>query len=102
MNMWKVLSIIDSLREGWYDPPISYYDKKRTDFEYQSYKNSAMNEIKMYLMEHEKENPISAIESFRDQMNSFACKTKNGNSNFMFSIYYDVATDVLDVLLGMK
>ena len=102
VNMKYVLSVIDELRDEWYKPPMRYYHRKRADFEYQSYKRSAMDEIKFYLMEHENEDPVSAVEEFRYMMNRFACETKNGGVNFMFSIYYDVATDILDVLLGMK
>ena len=102
MNMKYILSVIDEFRDEYYKSPTSYYHRRKVDFEYQSYKRSAMDEIKFYLMEHENEDPVSAVEEFRYTMNSFACETKNGGANFMFSIYYDVATDVLDVLLGMK
>lgn len=101
MNMKCILSMIDELRDKWYKPPTSYHLKKAY-FEYQSYKRSAMDEIRFYLMEHENEDPITAMENFRYMVDHFACNTKNGSANFMFSIYYDVATDVLDVLLGMK
>lgn len=100
--MEYILSVINELRDEWYKPPTSYYRRKKADFECQSYKRSAMDEIKFYLMEHENEDPVSTLEEFRYMMDCFACETKNGGANFMFSIYYDVATDVLDVLLGMK
>lgn len=99
MNIENVLFIIDRIRDEWYKPPENYYTLKRSVFEYQSYKRSAINEIKLYLIEHKNENPIDVMEDFRYQMDCFACETKNGNTNFMFSIYYDVATDILDALL---
>ena len=102
MNMKYVLSVINDLRDEWYEPPSSYYHRKRIEFEQQSYARSAMNEICFYLMEHENENPITAVENFRYMVDAFACETKNGDANFMFSVYYDVASDVLDVLLGMQ
>lgn len=102
VNMKYVLSVINDLRDEWYKPPSSYYHRKRIEFEYQSYARSAMDEICFYLMGLENENPITAMENFRYMVDHFACSTKNGSMNFMFSIYYDVATDVLDVLLGMK
>lgn len=102
MEITYILTVIDEMREEWYKAPTTYYHRKKVDFEYQSYKRSAMEEIKIYLMEHKDEDPVFAMENFRYQMDCFACETKNGNANFMFSIYYDVATDVLDVLLGMR
>lgn len=101
MTTRRALSIIDSLREGWYGPPILYFQKK-IEFEYKSYKHSALEEIKRYLIKHNKEDPIKMLEEFRYQMDCFACETKNPTANFMFSVYYDVATDVLDTLLGMS
>lgn len=101
MTNHYILSVIDTLREGWYDPPTSYQMKK-IDFEYASYRRTALDEIKFYLLEEKKEDPIKMIEDFRQMMDDFACQTKNGTANFMFSTYYDTATDVLDVLLSMK
>lgn len=98
MNTKYALSVIDTLREGWYNPPSEYY-RKKADFIYQSYKRTAMDEIKFYLMEHQDEDPIEALDGFRNLMICFSCKQRNDN---MFSVYYDVATDVLDALLGMR
>lgn len=100
MNMVYVLSVIDSLRAGWYDAPSSY-NRKKINFMQQSYRRSAMDEIKFYLMEHKNEDPIQVIENFCNMMDKFSCNAKNKNISFMFSVYYDVANDVLDVLLGM-
>lgn len=102
VSMKYALSVINDLRDEWYKPPSSYYHRKRIEFERQSYTRSAMDEIRFYLMGHENENPITAVEDFRYMVDCFACKTKNGEANFMFSVYYDVATDILDVLLGME
>lgn len=101
MTINRALSIIDSLREGWYGSPMLYFQKK-IEFEYKSYQHSALEEIKRCLIRHNKEDPIKMLEEFRYQMDCFACETKNPTANFMFSVYYDVATDVLDVLLGMS
>lgn len=102
VNMKYVLSVINDLRGEWCKPLSSYYHRKRIEFEQQSYARSAMDEICFYLMEHENENPITAVENFRRMVDCFACETKNENSKFMFSVYYDVVSDVLDVLLGMQ
>lgn len=98
MTTKQALSVVDTLRIGWYDPPYNYHIKKES-FLLKSYSRSAMDEIKFYLMEHEKNDPIASIENFRNMMNEFACKEIGG---FMFSTYYDVATDILDVLLSMS
>lgn len=99
MKVERALSVIDSLREGWYGPPMFYFQKK-IEFEYKSYQYSALEEIKRHLIRHNKEDPIKMIEDFRCQMDCFALEAKNPTENFMFSTYYDVATDVLDILLG--
>lgn len=101
MNVLKAISVIDSLREGWYIPPTNY-NKKRKDFDKMSFQRTAMDEIRFYLMEHASENPVDTIEKFRRMMDEFSCRPKSDDTSFMFSVYYDVATDVLDVLLGMK
>lgn len=100
MEMEKALLIIDKLQKESYKAPTTYYNQKIINFEYQSYNYSAINEIRDYLTEHKNEDPIKAIEDFRYQMDCFACESRTGVANFMFSIYYDVATDVLDELLG--
>lgn len=94
-----VLEIIDNLKEKDYQAPISYYRLKKASFEYRSYCRSGIEEIKDCLRKYPDQNPIAVIEWFRHQMDMFACKTKNGGANFMFSVYYDVATNILDELL---
>lgn len=101
VNTKQVLSIIDTLRDGWYEPPYTYNIKKM-DFMLKSYSRSAMNEIKLYLMENDQKDPISVLEDFRYMVDHFPCNTEDADANFMFSVYYDVATDVLDTLLTMK
>ena len=100
VDMVYILFMLDQHRDRWYKSPESYYDKKKVNFEYQSYKRSAIDEIKIWLLDHRDQNPIDAVEDFRHQVDIFACETKNGGANFMFSIYYDVATDVLDMLIS--
>lgn len=100
MNAKKTLEIIDKVRNGWYDPPKTYHQKK-SKFEKQSYSYSALNEIKFYIMEHENKDPILLLEEFRYQMDRFVYCSETSEAQFMFSIYYEVATDILDVLLGM-
>lgn len=98
MTVKHVLLIISKYRDDWYKPPTSY-KQKRVDFEYQSFKRSACEELILYLSSHSDQNPISAIEDFRHMMDDFACRSKTSSANFMFSVYYDVATDLLDVMI---
>lgn len=101
MDIKMTLSVIDTLEKGWYEPPFSY-DQKRDRFVYASFSHSAMEEIKLYLKQYIEIDPIESIENFRHLMDSFCCRAGNDAIKNMFSIYYDVATHVLDVLLGMK
>lgn len=99
MTTKNALSAIDTLRLGWYDPPTLY--RSNTLFKYQSFRASGLNEIIKYLKERMDKNPISSIEEFRNMMGDFACGGSD-SANFMFSVYYDTATDVLDMLLNIK
>lgn len=99
MNTLYAISLIDEYRlEEWYDLPRRYEQKFLLQWE--SYKRTAIDEIKYYLMEHEDVNPISALEEFRCQMDDNACKSGSSEANFMFSVYYDVASDILDILIS--
>lgn len=102
MTNKQVLSAVDSIRKGWYNPPSNYYGFKKAEFEFISYSRSAIGEIYLCLLENQNKNPIDTIEEFRSKMDDFACYAQNGMANFMFSVYYDVATDVLDTLLNMR
>lgn len=90
---------IDEIRDRWYKPPRNYYKIKNIDFTYQSYKRSAIEEIKIYLSKHPAQNPIDVLEKFRHIVDHFACRTTSGSASFMFSVYYDVTTDIIDALL---
>lgn len=75
---------------------------KRTNnniFEYRAYRWAGLEEVKKFIMEHEDLGAITAVELFRAQMDDFACRTRSANAHFMFSVYYDTATDVLDTLI---
>lgn len=97
MTTKQALQAIDSLRQGWYDPPTYYQNNIR--FVQRSYTHSAILEIDRYLRNHMNKNPIDAVEDFRGMVGDFACQAKDEMVAFMFSIYYDVATDVLDILI---
>lgn len=101
MDIKMALSVIDTLEKGWYEPPFRY-DQKRDRFVYASFSHSAIEEIKLYLIENKNKDPIESIENFRHQVDLFCCRAENNAIKNMFSIYYDVGTHVLDVLLSMK
>lgn len=100
MTVRQAVSIVDSLSKGWYSPPVCY--SNRTEFIYDSLSNAGVKEIKLYLLAHSDKNPISAVEDFIHQVDTFACNAKTGDANFMFSVYYDVGMHILDLLLGLQ
>ncbi len=82
--------------------PLCYDEMKKIDFEYSSYAKSAMKEIMDYVLKNKDEDPILLVENFRHDMDCIACSSKTGIKNFMFSVYYDIATEVLDNLMSKK
>lgn len=94
----KALQIVERLKKEWYEAPKTYR-MSQTDFYYTSYESWALREVKTYLMIHSDQNPIDALDEFRYQMDCAAVNAKTETTNFIFSICYDVATDVLDNLL---
>ena len=99
MTMNYALSVVNELKKKSYKTPTDYYGQKKMFFEYQSYKRSAIKEIEMYLIDHKDEDPIDVLEGFRRLMDNFSCRAPTGEGSFMFSVYYDVATDVLDKMI---
>lgn len=100
MTMNETISKINEMRKEWYQPPTTYYGMTKPEFNYESYRHSAIIEIIDILINYKHINPITLVEEFRDMMDDFACNAKTVSANFMFSVYYDVATDILDVLIG--
>lgn len=84
-----------------FPPPKSYYGMKRVEFNQVSYAHSGAKELKKFLLEYSKTmNYIEIIEDFRWTMDTFACEAKTQSASFMFSVYCDVAVEVLDLLLS--
>lgn len=66
-----------------------------------SYRKWAVNEILRSIRESECVlPPIMIVEDFIHKMDDFSCK--NNKSSFIFSIAYDVAIDVFDILTAIK
>lgn len=102
MKINKAIVLIDKHIAKYYKAPtrpIRFNGMDLIKFQEASYKRWAAREIRDYLDRHRKHEPINAVEEFRYSMDQFACSTKNPRKNFMFSVAYDVATDILDMLL---
>lgn len=98
MKFKKVLKIIDRMQKELYRSPESYRINS-AQFMFQSYKKWALNELLLYLLIRRDENPIERVEEFRYQMDVAATSATTDDRNFMFSVAYDVASDILDILL---
>ena len=96
----KVIELIDEMVcRDWYKEPSTYYGVTKQEFLLSSYKTWALHELRVYVLQHPKDDPITCIENFRHMVDGYACDSKTPDANFMFSVSYDVATDVLDMLL---
>lgn len=102
MNKKMAISFIDTLLEGCYDKPITYYNKNRTVFKEQSYSYSAILEVRKYIADNCKGDAIDCVEKFRKMVDNYACHAQNEEMKFMFSVYYDTVTDLLDRFLEIR
>lgn len=100
MDYPTVEKIIEDLRIHSHYGPTTWKMKQEV-FQYESYAKWALDEIRLYLMTHmNSRKPIYQImEEFRYLMDSYACQSKSPETNFMFSVAYDVVTEVLDEML---
>ena len=99
MKINKAIVLVDKHIAKHYKKPTRYYGMDRVKFQQQSYAHSAAIELRDYLDKHRTHEPIGLVEEFRYAMDNFACASKTSKQNFMFSVAYDVATDILDMLL---
>lgn len=70
--------------------------KNKALFAQGSYNRWAMKEIDKYIAQNKDRSIIEVLEEFRYKMDRFACNARTGEANFMFSVAYDVVTDMLD------
>ncbi len=96
-----VLAQLRNMREKWYKPPKTHKMKK-VDFVLTSLKRSAMDEIILFLMRNENDDPVETVELFCRNMDNAACYAKTPDSKLLFSVYYDIGMNVLDLLLGFR
>lgn len=100
MDINRVLFLLKELREEWYKKPSSYR-MKRVNFDLSSYQQAAFKEMEVYIISNMNIDPIEAIENFRYETDCYACSAKTPTANFMFSVYCEMAENVLDVLRAM-
>lgn len=65
-------------------------------FTQNSYRCWAMEEIENYITQNESMPITDLLEDFRRKMDHFACDARTPHARFMFSVAYDVVTDMLD------
>lgn len=92
-----------NMREKWYKAPRRRKSKLEiTEFDHKSYARSAMNEIERYLMLNQNGDMVDAVDRFRSMVDDLACSAKTPNGKYMYAVYYDVATDVMDMFLTLE
>lgn len=62
-------------------------------FAFVSYSITALKDLLSTIMGRWEESPLTVVEEYRTRMDTYAC------DDYMFSVAYDVATDILDELI---
>lgn len=99
MKINKAIILVDNHIREFYGKPSIYIGKDSLKFREKSYQNWAALELRKRLDKYRSHDPIELVEDFRHDMSDLACYAKTSKDNFMFSVAYDVATDILDMLL---
>ena len=97
----KVLEVImDCETENLYPTELGYLQKK--EFALVSYNLSGLEALYYYILNYKGENMLEAVESFRQMVNDFSCEAGiNNPAGYIFSIYYDIASYILDLIIQM-
>lgn len=66
----------------------------------QSHSRAAIEELQEYVLGHPQKGLMESIEEFRQMIDDFACESTSEATNRMFSTYYDVVTDILDLVIA--
>lgn len=66
-------------------------------FNQRVYSRWAANEVLGYVKFRKDIPPVQAVEEFMSKMDKFACS--NPKNSYIFSVAYDVAADILDLLI---
>lgn len=75
------------------------YEIKNPENLQKAYVKCAYTEIFKYIVDHPEKRPRDAIEDFLYLVDCAACNSKNGETSFMFSVFYDTGMYVLDSLI---
>lgn len=101
MTMCRALSLIDELLDsGWYARPKKTIErKKNTTIISQSYRRFALMNLQEFLQSCPDSDPIMLIGKYREAMSRQSCANKTEEYRYVFAQLYEVATEVLDLLI---
>lgn len=71
---------------------------KYREFQQDVYTKWALREILNILIKRQDQPPLQVLEEFKEQMDEYAC-SGDSKYNYMFSVAYDTAQWVIDLLL---
>lgn len=106
----ELVPILKELKDPFmpFDPEHIYFCSNQTQFMLYAYRNWAIDDL-IERVEEEIDlpfksyfGPINFIEKYRERMDDFACKAKTEEANLLFSIAYDLGTEVLDILISRR
>ena len=102
MMMCEALAVIDELYDsGWYARPrySGVKKMKETTLTNTSFRRWALGELRDFLASCPGHEPIFLLEKYREMMNNKSCEGKTEEFRYTFGVCYEVATEVLDLLL---
>ena len=95
MTTKDLIGYLQRLYNDYYDVYLDGFKNKKF-FLARSYARWAIKELIKILSSNEKISPLSVVEKFRHQMDTYACRKKI--TSCIFSTAYDVADDILNKL----
>ena len=102
--MERAIKLIDELLEsGWYEgPPLVHGLRKikKDSILGMSYRRTALLELKMFLESCPEHDPVFLIDKYRNSMNDLASSNRPNSFRFIFGVFYEVSTEVLDMLIA--
>lgn len=73
------------------------------EFDRVAYSRWAADEIIMHILSHTDWTPMKAVLDFKGIVEQYMCIPTNfSEANFIFDIAYDVACDIVDILVAME
>lgn len=93
MNRNHILEVIHAYISKYKMYKVPGWNKKKIFFKQESYARWAVKEcLRLTLYS---DDPLTAIEEFASMCDDNACCCRNGDMRYVFSVAYDVATDIL-------